>query len=448
MPQIKFRPDTVNIEERYKKALDGLQNGTFSSLSEAAQAYSLSKSSLGHRKNGRQSRQKAHEDQQLLSPAAERAVVRWCTQLDDYGFPPRLDILLQLVRSLVTKEQGLEQDIGKNWITRFLNRHPEVAAKYASRIDRQRAYASNPRTVQDHFNKLGKVIRAHNIRPRGITNCDEKGIIMGYSSKTKVITRRGRKNPRVKQDGKREMITILEAVSADGYVFPTFMITKGATHRVGWYQNVEKETDRSTRFAVSPKGWTDDELAMIWLKEVYEPFSRGRTSEGETRLLILDGHASHITYDFCKYCEDHNIIVFCLPAHSTHLLQPLDVGLFAPLQRYYGKAVEDYILSTNVGITKNSFFPLYKKAREQAYTTSNIENAFRATGIVPLNPRAVLGKMQAPTRSCPPPTHSERSFPVESTPYTKHNLRDQTNRALQFVRTATEGAICRLILRF
>ena len=50
--------------------------------------------------------------------------------------------------------------IGNNWITRFLNRHPILAVRFVSRIDRQCAYASNPRTIQTHFQKLGKIMRA------------------------------------------------------------------------------------------------------------------------------------------------------------------------------------------------------------------------------------------------------------------------------------------------
>jgi hypothetical protein len=127
---------------------------------------------------------------------------------DDFGFPPRLDHLLQKVEFMARKDQerskgGIggrpEQSlIGKNWITRFLNRHPILASKFASRIDRQRAFANDPRQISEHFRKLGKVIRQQNIKPRAITNVDEKGFLMGYSKRTKVITRRGRKNPRVK----------------------------------------------------------------------------------------------------------------------------------------------------------------------------------------------------------------------------------------------------------
>ena len=48
------------------------------------------------------------------------------------------------------------------------------------------------------------------------------------------------------------------------------------------------------------------------------------------RILILDGHYSHVI-EFMDYCETNQIALYCLPPHSTHILQPLDVGLFLPL---------------------------------------------------------------------------------------------------------------------
>ena len=64
---------------------------------------------------------------------------------------------------------------------------------------------------------------------------------MGISPRTHVITYRGKKNPRIKQDGKREFITALEAVSADGFVFSSYLISKGSTHIFDWYKHVKPE---------------------------------------------------------------------------------------------------------------------------------------------------------------------------------------------------------------
>jgi len=138
-------------------------------------------------------------------------------------------------------QPGQKNIISKNCITRFLNWHPILVTKLASRIDRQRTYTGNPHILQDHIRKLGKVITERKIKPQAITNVDEKGFVMGISPRTKVITRRGKKNPHLTQSGKREVITGLEAVSADGLIFPPYLIGKSARHICDWYKNVTDE---------------------------------------------------------------------------------------------------------------------------------------------------------------------------------------------------------------
>jgi len=108
-------------------------------------------------------------------------------------------------------------------------------------------------------------------------------------------------------------------------VFPSFFIEKGKKHRIRWHQNVHAE-DSEAIFAVPPKGWTDDELALWWPVNVHDPYSKQRYSG--TRLLILDGHGSHITSEFINHCEKNDIVLYYIVFHRTHLLQPLNVCLF------------------------------------------------------------------------------------------------------------------------
>ena len=78
MPRVKERSNLskLALEKRYAAALKGFEDGTYKSLAPAAQANNLSKSSLGHRKNGRHPRQEAHHEQQIFSPAAGKAMVK------------------------------------------------------------------------------------------------------------------------------------------------------------------------------------------------------------------------------------------------------------------------------------------------------------------------------------------------------------------------------------
>jgi hypothetical protein len=53
------------------------------------------------------------------------------------------------------------------------------------------------------------------------------------------------------------------------------------------------------------------------------------------RLLILDGHESHLNQDFKDYCKENDILTLCMPPHSSHILQSLHVACFSPLKRKY-----------------------------------------------------------------------------------------------------------------
>lgn len=145
-------------------------------------------------------------------------------------------------------------------------------------------------------------------------------------------------------DGGRELVTVVETVSATRQSLSPLIIYRGKAQYLGWYTNLT-EKESNYKFSYSPKGWIDDRLALLWLESIFEP--QTATVVGETRLLIIDGHGSRITYTFVKFCVEHNILVLCLPSHSTHLLQPLDVGLFSPYQHFYGLAVDNHMRSGN-----------------------------------------------------------------------------------------------------
>ena len=70
------------------------------------------------------------------------------------------------------------------------------------------------------------------------------------------------------------------------------------------------------------------------MQRIYEPCSRELISPDEKRLLTPYGHSSHVNEQFVDYCEPRNVAFFCLPRHSTHLLLPLQIGHFGPLQHY------------------------------------------------------------------------------------------------------------------
>ena len=85
-------------------------------------------------------------------------------------------------------------------------------------------------------------------------------------------------------------------------------------------------------FSCNSKGWTSNKHGLEWLERVFEPRTRLKAGS-QYRLLICDGHDSHITGGFIAHCMDYDIVLLILPPHSSHLTQPLDVSGFSPLKK-------------------------------------------------------------------------------------------------------------------
>ena len=61
-------------------------------------------------------------------------------------------------------------------------------------------------------------------------------------------------------------------------------------------------------------------------------------------LLIQDGHSSHVSIELIECARANDIHLLCLPAHTTHILQPLDVGVFKSFKAAFSKACRNYML--------------------------------------------------------------------------------------------------------
>ena len=140
---------------------------------------------------------------------------------------------------------------------------------------------------------------------------------------------------------------------------------------------------------------------MIWLRDVFNKHTYDRTI-GRYRLLIINGHGSYLTAEFHRFCEDNLIILLCEPAHSSHLLQPLDVGYFTLLKKVYGSQVKDLIRNHINHITKLKFLPAFKAAFKNAITKENIRGGFRGAGLIPDNSEAVLSQLEIRIRTPTP----------------------------------------------
>jgi hypothetical protein len=135
-------------------------------------------------------------------------------------------------------------------------------------------------------------------------------------------------------------------------------------------------------------------------------------------MLVLDGHESHINAEFNQYCKEAKIIPLCLPAHSSHLTQLLDIGIFSPLKKAYSAEISKLARANITHITKDDFFAAFHAAFRRVFTRENALGCFRGAGLVPFDPQAVLSKLDVHVQVQTPPG-SAHSLPdpwVSKTP--------------------------------
>ena len=94
-------------------------------------------------------------------------------------------------------------------------------------------------------------------------------------------------------------------------------------------------------------------------------------------VMFVDGHKSHLTLELIDLARKKDVILFCLPPHTTHALQPLDVAVFKSFKDQFFKSVRALSFSKkNFIVSKCDFAAVVKDPFEKAFSMSNIKAGF------------------------------------------------------------------------
>ena len=74
---------------------------------------------------------------------------------------------------------------------------------------------------------------------------------------------------------------------------------------------------------------------------------------------------------------ENNIVLYCLPPHTTNVLQLFDVSVFCPFKNYFSK-ITDHIkiamFMKPLAINKTNFTIIFKDALDKPVTMATIQN--------------------------------------------------------------------------
>ena len=390
-------------EENIQKAIVLCESNASFSIRAAAKACNVSRSTLANRLDGRTNCQNSHESQMRLSQVQEKYLADWIIEQDIQGHPPSFPRVREMAsRILVANEDT--RPLGRKWVQKFVQRNPEISSCIGRQIDSRRTHGTTQTAIDGFFKTLDTVVRTYNISTDNIWNMDETGIALGVCTNTRVLARAGKKRTYTESPENREWVSIIEAVSAGGATIPPTIIFKGLHLQTSWFG----PSIPDWRFATSENGWTSNNIAIDWLKTIFHP--RTKPIGNQVRLLLVDGHGSHENVEFMWLCKQYNIQMVFLPAHSSHVLQPLDLSVFSSLKTAYRTEVTKLAyIDEAAPIQKQRFLSFYETARTKAFTKSNIRSGWKAAGICPWNPQKALQSSQLSNLPKTPPEQAPKT---------------------------------------
>ncbi|KAI1676085.1 hypothetical protein KJE20_14324, partial [Pyrenophora tritici-repentis] len=303
-----------------------------------------------------------------------------------------------------------------NWVSRFVQSQPELQTRWSRRLNSQRALSEDPIAIAAWFKLVEETRQTYGVLDQDIYNFDETGFAMGVAATSKVVTSSDK-------IGRAVIIQPVICINASGWSLPPFMILSGKVHQSSWYQGLPPNWN----VAVSDNGWTTDQLGVEWVKH-----------------QSAYSYSSHATPEFDQYCAKNKIITLCIPPHTSHLLQPLDISCFSPLKRAYGREVEELARKGVYHVDKIDFLIAYTRIRPIVFTQQNIQASFQVTGLVPPCPDRVLSSLTVARTPSPPQITTNNNAAAQAalqteTPHTVAELQQQVRYLQERLRRQPES---------
>ncbi len=367
-------------EEAMQRAYNAVIENSFS----IRRVYGVPRLTLADRVCGRVKLGSHSGPTRYLSDKEEADLAQFLEGAARMGYAKSKKEVLAIVQEIMALKGSADSiQISNGWWESYKRRHPNLTIRSAEKFSYARLIATDPLIIESYFDLLYRTLDEYHLfdSPAQIFNCDETGMPLDHTP-PKVIGAKGQKHPRAVTTGNRKQITVLACCSAAGNFIPPLVIFRRKALNCGL---IDGEVPGTT-YGLSDRGWMDAEIFYNWFKFHFLKHAPAV----RPLLLLMDCHSSHYHPGFIELASEQQIIVFCLPPNTTHMMQPLDKGIFKPLKSHWNQACQHF-MRANPGqvVTEYSFSKLFKEAWFNAMTVTNATGAFRTTGVYPFNPSVI-----------------------------------------------------------
>jgi hypothetical protein len=186
--------------------------------------------------------------------------------------------------------------------------------------------------VQNWTSEISKKVDWTKVHPLMIGNLDET--MLSSKGRTLCIVKQGDRYAITEDLESKEHVTILHLIMSGGTNFiPLFVFP--LTNTPTYLDDLVK-SNKVLLFG-QKKGWINEASFCQYIKEFAKWLPKYRESikvpPDEKFYLFLDSHGSRKSSEMIKVCMDAKIELITFPSHCTHILQPLDVGIYAHFKK-------------------------------------------------------------------------------------------------------------------
>lgn len=422
----------VGREASIVEALEIVQEG--GSIRSAACNFNIPLSTLRDRRDGAQSRTNAQEDTRRLSNLQEKRLIEWILAEEQAGRAPSRHTV-QCFAACIASCGTDDTPIGNNWVDRFLQRHEDIKIKISKSLEAARSNATTAEALTQFYTDLESVKVGRNIRSSRIANIDETGIAEGAMKSGKVIGTSLKPFSVVTDNDNSTRVSILEAITADGRRLTPSVVFTGTKLQGQWFPRDFPDW----KYSCNLSGWSNSSIFEKWFEQVYLKETKPR-KQTQWRVLILDGHSTHIQPKVMYSAWKNRVKLMYLPAHSSHITQALDFGVFGPLKRFFREEARRYAtFKATSPINKQRFLRCYKIASERVFSEKNIRKGFSGSGTYPVDVQKPLSRIvdtgQSPKGTPLPSTPKRQRIEAPGAIWTPRNRTEITSQLLELEKT-------------
>lgn len=376
-------------EAALAEAMEKVMSGAMG-VNEASRAYGIASRTLRRHLLSRSSKIQLGRCPEL-GIEHERRLVLHIKALEKVGFAPDCSCVKKMAFAFAEKLNlnhrfsREAKSAGDEWFHGFLRRNKDLSIRKSEGLSLARAGGMNRTEVNQFFTLLLDILTTNDLlaKPGNIFNVDETGLQIN-NKPGKVVATKGAKDVyTLTTSEKGENVSLVACCSAEGYFLPPVLIFKGKNKKDEFLDGLPP----GSGVLMNPKSsYINSELFLKWFQEFFLPKKRPGKA-----LLILDGHASHCNaIDLLNVAADNEVVLLCLPSHTTQALQPLDRAFFKPLKTYFFEEAKHWIIQNkNRKLSRINISRLIGNAWGKAATVANGIAGFRACGIHPYNPQEI-----------------------------------------------------------